>query len=165
VTLTPLTNQSWGFDSLCFVCDERNGGGLRIPFFHDDESGTVFAEFTLDEAFSGPPALVHGGILMSLCDEAMGWAVIAEAEAWALTASNSHRFLRPVRLGRPYRVEATVTGRDEAGVHATATIVSVPSGKLSVEAEATFSPLSQTQAARVIGSAVKPEHRRYLTEP
>ncbi len=164
MTITPLTNQSWGFDSLCFVCDERNSRGLRIPFFHDDETGTVFAEFTLDEAVSGPPALVHGGILMTLCDEAMGWAMIAVAEVWALTASNAHRFVRPVRLGRPYRVEARLTGRDEAGVHATATIVSVPTGKLSVEAEATFSPLSQAQATRVIGSAVKSEHRHYLTD-
>lgn len=165
MTVSPLTNEGWGFDSLCFVCDERNSRGLRIPFFHDDETDTVFAEFTLDEASSGPPALVHGGLLMTLCDEAMGWAVIVVAGVWALTASNTHRFLRPVRLNRPYRVEARITRRDEAGVHVTATIVSVPNGKLSVEAEAVFSPLNRAQAARVIGSEVKPEHRRYLTEP
>ncbi len=165
MTVIPLTNEGWGFDSLCFVCDERNSHGLRIPFFHDDEAATVFAEFNLGEGFSGPPALVHGGILMTLCDEAMGWATIAVAEVWALTATNAHRFVRPVRLGRPYRVEATITGRDDAGVHATATIVSVPTGKLSVGAEATFSPLGPAQAARVIGSEVKPEHRRYLSEP
>ena len=165
MTVIPLTNQGWGFDSLCFVCDDRNSRGLRIPFFHDDETGTVFAEFTLDESSSGPPALVHGGLLMALCDEAMGWAMIAVAEVWALTSSNAHRFLRPVRLNRPYRVEARITHRDEAGVHVTATIVSVPQGKLSVEAEAVFSPLGRAQAARVIGSEVKPEHRRYLKEP
>ncbi len=165
MTVHPLTNADWGFDALCFVCDDRNPHGLRIPFFHDDQAGTVFADLTLGEGFSGPPALVHGGLLMTLCDEAMGWAMIAVAEVWALTATNAHRFVRPVRLGRTYRVEATITGRDEAGVHATATIASVPTGKLSVEAEATFSPLGQAQAARVIGSKVKPEHQRYLTDP
>ena len=160
-----LTNADWGFDALCFVCDDRNPHGLRIPFFHDDQAGTVFAELTLGEGFSGPPALVHGGLLMTLCDEAMGWATIVVAESWALTASNTHRFLRPVRLGRPYRVEARITGRDQAGIHATAVITSATNGKVSVEAEAVFSPLGRSQAMRAIGAEVRPEHQRYLSEP
>lgn len=165
MTVIALTNESWGFDSMCFVCEDRNTHGLRIPFFHDDEAGTVFADFTLGEAFSGPPALVHGGILMTLCDEAMGWAAIVVAEAWALTASNAHRFLRPVGVGRPHRVEARIAGRDQAGVHAVAAITSPSTGKVAVEAEAVFSPLGRAQAARAIGAEVKPEHRRYVTEP
>ncbi|HEV8116232.1 MAG TPA: PaaI family thioesterase, partial [Acidimicrobiales bacterium] len=158
MTVTRLNNQGWGFATMCFVCEDANPRGLRIPFFHDDQAGTVFADFTLDESFTGPPALVHGGILMTLCDEAMGWAMIVEAQTWALTAGNAHRFLRPVRVGRPHRVEARIDRRDEAGVHATATITSTTNGKVSVEAEAVFSPLSQAQAARAIGADVKSEH-------
>jgi len=146
------------------VCEEANERGLRIPFFHDDEAGTVTAEFTLTNAFSGAPALAHGGILMAVCDEAMGWATIAEAGTWALTAGNAHRFLRPVRLGRPYRVEARIAGQDEAGLRATATITSSSTKKIAVEAEALFFPLSSAQAAAAIGTEVRPEHRRYLTE-
>lgn len=164
MTVRPLTNASWGFASLCFVCEDANERGLRIPFFHDDEAATVTAEFTLAEAFSGAPALVHGGVLMAICDEAMCWATIAVAGSWALTATNAHRFLRPVRLGRPYRVEARVVGRDEDGVRTTATIISASSGRPVVEGEALFSPLGPAQAAGAIGTDVAPEHRGYLTE-
>jgi len=163
VTVTPLTNAAWGFESMCFVCEDTNEHGLRIPFFHDDEAGTVTAEFTMSEVFSGAPAFVHGGLLMAVADEAMCWATIAIAGTWALTASNGHRFLRPVRLDRPYRVEARLTGSDGAGIHTAATIESVTTGKVSVEAEAVFAPLGPVQASSAIGTDVAPEHRGYLT--
>jgi len=164
VTVRPLTNASWGFDSMCFVCEDANGQGLRIPFFSDDEAGTVTAEFTLDEAFSGAPALVHGGVLMAICDEAMCWATIALAGSWALTASNTHRFLRPVRLGRPYRVVARLAGREDRGIRTAATITSASTDKVAVEAEAVFAPLGPVQASGAIGTEVAPEHRSYLTD-
>ena len=164
MTVTPLTNAGWGFDSLCFVCEDSNERGMRIPFFHDAEDGTVSAELTLTEVFSGAPALAHGGVLMAVCDEAMCWATIAVAGTWALTASNAHRFLRPVRLGRPYRVEARVAGRDDAGVRTTALLTSATTGKVAVEAEALFSPLGPAGAASAIGTDVASEHRGYLTE-
>ncbi len=180
MTRRALTNAAWGFSSMCFVCEEANEHGMRIPFFHDDEGGTVTADFTLGEAFSGAPTLVHGGILMALCDEAMCWASIAVAETWALTAGNTHRFLRPVRLHRPYRVEARIVGRDQAGVHARAVITSCPDAdgseaadglkvtgssrsRVAVEAEAVFSPIGSARAADAIGGQVASAHRRYLT--
>jgi hypothetical protein len=69
-----------------------------------------------------------------------------------------------VRLGRPYRVEARVTGRDDDGIRTAATITSASTGKLAVEADAVFSPLGPAQAAGAIGTDVRPEHRPYLTE-
>src|SRR3954454_15176547 len=61
-----LHNETWGFDSNCFVCEPRNDAGLRIPFDHDDETDTVVAEFTLDDAFSGAPSYVHGGVTLAI---------------------------------------------------------------------------------------------------
>ena len=40
-----LHNDDWGYESNCFVCEARNEGGLRIPFFHDQDTDTVVAEF------------------------------------------------------------------------------------------------------------------------
>jgi len=164
VTLRPLTNAAWGFDSMCFVCEDANERGLRIPFFHDEDTGTVTAEFTLSETFSGAPTLVHGGVLMAICDEAMCWATIAVAHRWALTASNTHRFVRPVRLARPYSIEASVAGLDGTGIHTLATIRNASTGKVAVEAEAVFAPVAEPRAAEAIGTEVAPEHRRYLKE-
>lgn len=46
----PLSNDQWGFESSCFVCEPRNVGGLRIPFSYviDDDGERVTASFALD---------------------------------------------------------------------------------------------------------------------
>jgi hypothetical protein len=38
-----LLNSRWGFESNCFVCEERDDSGLRIPFFHDRDDDAVVA--------------------------------------------------------------------------------------------------------------------------
>ena len=50
-----LDNRRWGLDSNCFVCEERNPGGLGVPFFADRDQQMVTATFTLDDRFSGAP--------------------------------------------------------------------------------------------------------------
>ena len=92
MALVRLTNEGWGFTSLCFVCEDANDLGMRVPFFHDDERGVVRAEFTLTERFSGAPELAHGGALMALCDEAMSWATIAVAKSFAVTQTTTTTF-------------------------------------------------------------------------
>jgi len=161
VTITRLTNAGWGFESMCFVCEDSNALGMRVPFFHDDERDVVTAEFALGETFSGAPAIAHGGALMALCDEAMSWATIAVARSFALTASNTHRFLRPVRLGRPYVVEATIVDRTD-GIRTAAVITSLSTGKVAVEADALFTPMDAAKAADAIGQPVTGPDVDYL---
>jgi acyl-coenzyme A thioesterase PaaI-like protein len=162
MAVTRLTNAGWGFASMCFVCEEANALGMRVPFFHDDERGVVTAEFTLTDTFSGAPELAHGGALMALCDEAMSWATIAVAKSFALTASNGHRFLRPVRLGRPYVVEARIVERTDV-IRTAAVITSRSTGKVAVEADAVFTPLDAARAADVIGQEITGTDADYVT--
>ena len=106
---TPLTNDRWGYESNCYVCEQTNEGGLRVPFQLEDDGETVTAMFTLDRTYSGAPALVHGGVSLALLDEAQAWACIAIAGKWGLTGSTSASFVSPVFCDTPYRVEACVT--------------------------------------------------------
>ena len=89
---------------------------MRIPFFHDDESDSVVAEFTLDESFSGAPSYVHGGVTLAVLDEAQAWATIAVCGKFAVTVETTTRFHRPVHVGRTFTVEATVTGQPEGQI-------------------------------------------------
>jgi len=154
VTVERLSNQRWGFSSMCFVCEDANPHGLRLPFFHDTEAGTVFADVDLTETFSGAPSYAHGGILMALMDEAMSWATIAVAGTFAMTASNEHRFLRPVRLGRPYRVEARIEGTDGEAIATVASITSASTGKVAADGRARFVPLDASGTEAAVGQAV-----------
>ncbi|MGH9282543.1 MAG: hotdog domain-containing protein [Acidimicrobiales bacterium] len=151
VTLHRLDNQAWGFRSNCFVCEPANPGGLRLALFHDDEAGTVVADLRLDDTFSGPPNYVHGGVTLAVLDEAMAWAAIALAGSFALTRTTSATFVRPVRVGEPYRVEARVDGADADGTLRTTGVVRDAAGRPCVEAEARFVPMDTAAAAAAIG--------------
>lgn len=132
---TPLTNDRWGYDSNCYVCEESNNGGLRVPFQLDDDCLTVSASFQLDRVYSGAPALVHGGLSLTLLDEA--WACIAVAGKWGLTASTSAQFASAAFVDHRYRVEADVTAVDEVAVHTTGRIVDAE-GIVLVSSDSTF---------------------------
>lgn len=151
MALHRLDNRTWGFASNCFVCEPGNDAGLRIPFLHDDEAGLVIAEFTLDDRFSGPPNYVHGGVTLAVLDEAMAWAAIALAGSFAITRRTSASFVRPVRVGERYRVEATMTGRNPDDSLALSAGVLDAAQRPCVQAEAEFVPLRAAQAAAAIG--------------
>ena len=146
-----LDNATWGFESNCFVCEPANEQGLRIPFFFDDDAGTVFADFSLDAGFSGAPTYAHGGITLAILDEAMAWAAIAVGKAFAVTQTTTTSFLRPVRIGSTYRVEAKVDEMEEGGVLELSAVVRNEQGKPCAEGQARFVQLTADQAASAIG--------------
>jgi acyl-coenzyme A thioesterase PaaI-like protein len=145
-----LDNARWGFASNCFVCEAGNHQGLRIPFWHDEERQVVVAEFRLDDAFSGAPRFVHGGVLLAVLDEAMAWATIAIAQRFAVTCDTTAHFEHAVRLDRPYDVEARVTAIDGDRIH-TESAIRDERDRVCVSAHASFVPLDARQAARAIG--------------
>ena len=146
-----LTNSRWGFESKCFVCEPSNEWGLQIPFTHDDVDGVVRATFELDHRFSGAPNYVHGGLVLTVLDEAMAWATIALAGSFALTRTTTASFLRPVRVGEPCRVEAKVVGETEGGDLEVTGVVRNARGQPCAEARAVFVPMSAAQASSAIG--------------
>lgn len=148
-----LTNDRWGFESNCFVCEQRNKAGLRIPFFHEETTDTVTATFELDQRFSGAPNYLHGGVLLAVLDEAMAWAAIAVAHCWAVTGETTTRFEHPVRTGRPYTVTATITRHpaDGTATLAVAAVITDAKGRTCASTAATFVVLGEAQAADAVG--------------
>jgi uncharacterized protein (TIGR00369 family) len=146
-----LDNDDWGFESNCFVCERRNDAGLRIPFHHDDEADVVRAEFCLDDRFSGAPTYVHGGLTLAVLDEAMAWATIAIGGKFATTSETTTRFLRPVRVGRTYTVEARLDGATD-GRMTTSALVRDGKARVCAEARAEFAVLSAARAVDALGA-------------
>lgn len=158
-----LSNSRWGFESNCFVCEDANDGGLRIPFHADHEAGQVVAEFSLDDRFSGAPTYVHGGVVLSVLDEAMAWATIALAGSWAITKETTTRFRAPVRVGGSYRVVAQVT--EDAGdeLRCSAEVLD-GDGTVCATATASFVPLGPAQAVDATGGAVSEGDASFVRE-
>jgi acyl-coenzyme A thioesterase PaaI-like protein len=158
---TPLTNDLWDYESNCFVCEQSNEGGLRIPFQLDDDGDTVSASFRLGTTYSGAPALLHGGVSLALLDEAQAWACIAVAGRWALTASTAADFISPVFVDHPYRVEAEVTDVDDALVHTVGRVVGGDDATL-ISSISTFHIVGEVDVAT--GENTLDEHHRGLVD-
>ena len=156
-----LHNDDWGYETNCFVCEQRNEGGLRVPFFHETERNVVEADLRLSDTYSGAPTLLHGGVLLAVLDEAMAWATIAIAGQWALTSASSAKFLQPVQVDQPYVVRARVVGTEGDRI-ATAADILDATGAVCTSAEATFLAIGEAVAVRLVGEEIRDEHRGFL---
>jgi acyl-coenzyme A thioesterase PaaI-like protein len=73
----------------CFACGTLNAHGLRL-LLHV-EPGRSWADVTLDKRFEGWDGIVHGGILCTVLDEVMAWALVG-SDNWGLTTRLSVEF-------------------------------------------------------------------------
>lgn len=150
VMLVPLHNDDLGFESNCFVCEQRNQRGLRVPFAHDTDRHMVVADFALGDSFSGAPTMVHGGVVLALLDEAMAWACIAIAHRWAVTSETTTKFHGAVYIDKDHRVEAEIVDRSDTEIGTTGRIVDMK-GRVRAESIATFTVLGEAQFKRAAG--------------
>lgn len=146
-----LENTAFGFPAECFVCDPANPRGLGLSFVHDDQADMVVSEFTLGPAYSGAPRFVHGGLVLTILDEAMAWASIAIAGRFAVSRTWRASFRRPVMVDVGHRVEAVLEEHDEESVSARARVLN-PEGKRCAEATARLVVLSTDVARTAIGA-------------
>jgi len=129
----------------CFGCGALNEHGLKLRFRACGE-GCVWAEFTPDRRFEGYLGMVHGGVLATMLDEAMSWAITSSGD-FAVTARMNTAFRTPAMVGRRLRVEGRVVGARRRLVDTAARIVDVESGEVIAEADAVFMRVSEDQAA------------------
>ena len=91
----------------CFACGTLNAHGLQLELHAGD--GVCWTELTLDRRFEGWEGIAHGGIVCTLLDEVMAWALV-DHDLWGVTAKMSVEFKRTVPIGRPIRAEGRVAG-------------------------------------------------------
>ena len=82
----------------CFGCSKRNPLGLHLSF--KMENGEVIAPFTPLAEHQGWPGFMHGGLVATMLDEAMGWATMSHG-IWAVTGKINVRYREPVPLYQP----------------------------------------------------------------
>jgi len=88
----------------CFGCGQQNPFGLHLHFAIAD--GEVRAPFTPKAEHQGFPGLMHGGLVATMLDEAMGWVILGNG-VWAVTGKINIRYREGVPLFQP----VTVIGR------------------------------------------------------
>lgn len=90
----------------CFACGTLNTHGMHLDLHV--ERGRSWVEVTYEQRFQGWDGIAHGGILATMLDEVMAWALVGE-DSWGLTARLSIDFKRPVEVGQAIRAEGWIT--------------------------------------------------------
>lgn len=140
-------------DHYCFGCGQQNPHGLKLAFFAgDDES--VWAPWTPSRENEGFTGMAHGGIITTVLDEVMGWAVYRK-RIWAVTGRIAVGFRKPVEVGEPTRATARIVSEHGRKVNLEAQLIRERDGVLLADAEAVFIKVPEERArewqARYIG--------------
>ena len=119
----------------CFACGTLNAHGLGLVLHV--EQGRSWTELTLERAFEGWEGMAHGGIICTILDEVMAWALVG-ADNWGVTARMSVDFRRPVAVGRAIRAEGSVANMRRRIVETSARLVDAETGEVLATATGTY---------------------------
>jgi acyl-coenzyme A thioesterase PaaI-like protein len=130
---------------LCYACGNANERGLHMQFRREGER--TICDYTPCDYQQGYPGRMHGGVVLTLIDEAMGWAVYHAAK-WGATARLNVRFRKPVPLDMPLRVEAWIV-KDRARLIELRGEVRDSAGALLAEGDGAFMRLDERMAGEM----------------
>jgi uncharacterized protein (TIGR00369 family) len=119
----------------CFACGTLNVHGLQLVLHAGGER--CWTELSLDPRFEGWEGIAHGGILCTILDEVMAWALV-DHDLWGVTARMTVDFKRPVRIARPIRAEGWVVGVRRRLVEAEGVILDAADGTVLARSQATY---------------------------
>jgi uncharacterized protein (TIGR00369 family) len=105
----------------CWICGEKNKGGLQLKFDLDKTAKTIQTSFVPTETYQGYDGIVHGGILSALLDEAMA-KLAFELGYNAVTAMLTIRFKNPARVREKLTIRGEITEANRRLILAKATI-------------------------------------------
>jgi uncharacterized protein (TIGR00369 family) len=106
----------------CFVCGDKNPGGLRLSFDVDKEKKTLKTTFVGSPVYQGYDGILHGGIISALLDEAMA-KLSYELGYGTVTASLEVRFKHPSPILERLHVFGEITEVTSRLVRASARVV------------------------------------------
>ena len=120
-------------DDYCFACGENNPIGLHLKFAFDGDKYT--AKKVLTREYQSYAGVVHGGIITTMLDEAMGSYIIDKYGVQPMTGKLSIRYKYPT----PIEQELTITAWQEKQVRniiSMKSTISTEDGMITAEATA-----------------------------
>lgn len=132
-------------DHHCFGCGRLNPHGLHLVFTATDGDDGVSAIFTPNRTHEGFTGITHGGIISSVLDEAMGWAVSVR-DIWAVTARMEVSFRHPLAVGTVTNISGRIVADRGRLLDLAAEVRRVSDDRVMATATATFARVPETQA-------------------
>ena len=101
-------------------------------------------ELTYQQRFQGWDGIAHGGIIATILDEVMAWALVGE-DRWGVTARLSIDFKRPVNVGQSIRAEGWVTRARRRVVDTEARVTDASTGDVLAVATGVYMAADETR--------------------
>ncbi len=95
----------------CFGCGGANEYGMKLAFEANTEARVVTGRFRIGAKFQGSNGFLHGGIIATVLDEAMG-KLCKLSDVRAVTAELTIEYLKPIRVDQEIHVEASESKRE-----------------------------------------------------
>ena len=147
----------------CFVCGKENPIGLDIIFYAQEDKEfyadypdaksdkKVVFEFTPTQAHIGWKNTMHGGIIASLLDESMFWAVAVNTSNIYLTTELNVRYVKAVSL--PVIIKGTawsVVKKPQSRMQTAIGELRSSEGELLAKAEAKYFAIPKDKTAEFL---------------
>ncbi len=120
----------------CFACGTENSIGLNLQFYR--LADTVCTELTLQRRYEGWEGVVHGGIVSTLLDEVMSWAIMYTKKVFLVTRKMDIKYVRPVLVGIPLKVAGRLVDDSEPPKIKARAEIRDEQGRLLVRSNAEF---------------------------
>ena len=130
----------------CFACGTLNATGMGLVLHV--ERGRSWVELTLEPRFQGWDGIAHGGILCTILDEVMAWALVGE-DNWGLTARLNVDFKRPIEVGQALRADGWITRSRRRIVDTAAEIRDAATGSVLATATGVYLAAGEARKAEL----------------
>lgn len=124
----------------CFACGNANPIGLNLSFYRQGDY--VCSDITLEKNYEGWENMAHGGIVSTLLDEVMSWAVLYFRRIFFVTRTIKIKYLRPVPLHRLLTVKAGMIEGQNRRLCKARGLIQDEDENILARGEATFAILS-----------------------
>ncbi len=119
-------------DAYCFACSKENPIGLQLEFSFQEEY--YVAEYIVRKEYQSYRGIVHGGIVSTMLDEAMGGYLYAKG-ILAVTARLNIRYREKTPVGVPLKIKGWIMSQKGKFIDMAAS-VTLPDGTVSAEGTA-----------------------------
>lgn len=100
----------------CFGCGGANVRGMQLTFEQDDTANRIRGAFRLGPQYQGGAGFIHGGIIATVLDEAMG-KVCRFRGVRAVTAELGIEYLKPVPVDADLQIEGYEIEMNGRNIH------------------------------------------------
>ena len=141
----------------CFACGHDNNFGLKVRFSFESETGEVSTNFTPTAAHIGFSGVIHGGVLSTVLDEAMTWAVSVCAKRFFFAAEINVRFASPIAPGNVLIVRARTTKNRKRVLEAASSLCDI-NGQVCASASGKYMPIPSHRYQELLNDFVADEN-------